>query len=70
MCLSGPLDRADPGVEVEGFLDPEIRLAVADQIGRTVASALTAKIPDIQLRLDGARRLTAASIRISAADRA
>jgi divalent metal cation (Fe/Co/Zn/Cd) transporter len=34
-------------VEVEGFLDPEIRLAAADQIGRAVASALTAKIPDM-----------------------
>src|ERR1700757_4985630 len=34
-------------VEVEGFLDPDIRLAAADRIGRSVASALTAEIPDM-----------------------
>src|SRR6201993_5222734 len=32
-------------VEVEGFLDPETPLAAADQIGRRVAAALTARIP-------------------------
>ena len=34
-------------VEVEGFLDPETPLAAADQIGRTVASALVPQIPDM-----------------------
>jgi cation diffusion facilitator family transporter len=34
-------------VEVEGFLDPDIRLAAADRIGRSVASVLTAEIPDM-----------------------
>jgi cation diffusion facilitator family transporter len=34
-------------VEVEGFLDPDTPLAAADQIGRSVAAALTARIPEM-----------------------
>jgi divalent metal cation (Fe/Co/Zn/Cd) transporter len=34
-------------VEVEGFLDPGTSLAAADEIGRTVASALVPQIPDM-----------------------
>src|ERR1700722_20329652 len=34
-------------VEVEGFLDSETSLASADQIGRSVASLLTSRIPDM-----------------------
>src|SRR6201996_2604533 len=35
-------------VEVEGFLDSETSLATADQVGRSVASLLTSRIPDMQ----------------------
>jgi cation diffusion facilitator family transporter len=34
-------------VEVEGFLDPQTPLAAADQIGRSVTSALALQIPDM-----------------------
>lgn len=34
-------------VEVEGFLDPDTPLAAADEIGRSVASALAPQIPDM-----------------------
>ncbi len=34
-------------VEVEGFLDPDTPLATADQVGREVAAALVAHIPDM-----------------------
>ena len=34
-------------VEVEGFLDPDTPLAAADQIGRSVAAALAARIPEM-----------------------
>jgi divalent metal cation (Fe/Co/Zn/Cd) transporter len=34
-------------VEVEGFLDPDTPLAEADQIGRSVAAALAAQIPEM-----------------------
>ncbi len=34
-------------VEVEGFLDPDTPLAAADQIGRSVAAALVAQIPEM-----------------------
>jgi cation diffusion facilitator family transporter len=34
-------------VEVEGFLEPATSLATADQIGRSVAAALVAQIPDM-----------------------
>ena|GEM_PF-4560130 len=58
-------------VEVEDFLYPDTPLAAADQIGRSVAAALTARIPEMQqLHVDGTGRLTAASMRTSAADRA
>ena len=35
-------------VEVEGFLDSETSLGTADQIGRSVASLLTSRIPEMQ----------------------
>ena len=35
-------------VEVEGFLDPATPLAVADRIGRSVASALAPQIPEMR----------------------
>ena len=35
-------------VEVEGFLDSETPLATADRIGRSVASILTSRIPEMQ----------------------
>jgi divalent metal cation (Fe/Co/Zn/Cd) transporter len=34
-------------VEVEGFLEPDAPLLAADQIGRSVAAALAAQIPDM-----------------------
>jgi hypothetical protein len=34
-------------VEVEGFLDPSTPLVAADEIGRSVAAALAAEIPDM-----------------------
>jgi divalent metal cation (Fe/Co/Zn/Cd) transporter len=34
-------------VEVEGFLNPDTPLAESDQIGRSVAAALTPRIPDM-----------------------
>jgi hypothetical protein len=34
--------------EVEGFLDSETPLATADRIGRSVASILTSRIPEMQ----------------------
>src|SRR5271155_4078005 len=35
-------------IEVEGFLDSETSLTTADQIGRSVASLLTSRIPELQ----------------------
>jgi cation diffusion facilitator family transporter len=35
-------------VEVEGFLNPDTTLAEADRIGRSVATALTPQIPEMQ----------------------
>lgn len=35
-------------VEVEGFLDPDTTVAEADRIGRSVATALTSRIPEMQ----------------------
>ena len=35
-------------VEVEGFLDSETSLTTSDQIGRSVASLLTSRIPEMQ----------------------
>ena len=35
-------------VQVEGFLDPDTPLAAADQIGRSVAAALSAQIPEMR----------------------
>jgi cation diffusion facilitator family transporter len=35
-------------IEVEAFLDPDITIAEADQIGHLVATALTAQIPDMR----------------------
>jgi hypothetical protein len=35
------------GVRLEGFLNSETSLASADQIGRSVASLLTSRIPDM-----------------------